>query len=154
MNKLLQLGFLLVFIVSCRLDGTDTGNPGTPDMSSPTTDVQTASEISEIIDASCSLLSQCEGSTLQECKSKVFAQTNVDTELGLNPGDYTTMSSIHSAVLNGGLDPDASAHAQCLQDIDALSCAATEVIDAYDPGLTNPYAGLADMLPLSCESIF
>lgn len=151
--KILQLTFLLSLLVSCKIDGTDTGNPG---LDVPASGEYPISEmfLGKVVEASCELLNRCHGGSITNCPQGIFSQTNIDTEIGLFPSDYRDLAAVQTALVNGDLTADFQALDLCAQEIEALSCAVAEVSDAYDPTLTNPLEGVAAMLPLSCTGIF
>lgn len=146
--------FILIFFifttVGCKRDGTDTGNPI---WSSP---VVAATDTYNMVRAACVLVTSC--NTLNEVEACLTQQmTSVDygVKFGLPvPNQTWTLQQIISAEVLGDIVPNNAHVLICVNDISQLNCADGNVVQAYDPLLSEPYQNLSGLLPASCQSAF
>lgn len=150
---------ILLFQLTGCLDGTDTGNPGQTSGDNLTSPINNDGggklpPLSSFVDAICTKLSSCEGSTIINCDADVYAQTNIDNEIGLTPGDFTDLNEVEDGIKTSTITLNTTARDQCILDINSLTCGNPAVTAAYDDMASNPFEGVAAMLPVSCQSLF
>ena len=152
-------------MLSC---GTEVGNPltvfqsGTDDSDEPENNDSDASLTTfsanlEVV--VCTKLSECYASTLTEknCLSAIPAVDGFDIELGLVGANYNSLSDVKTAESNSLITPNSTSSAQCLNDIKALTCTDSEVINAYDISNPTDYSNLYLITPVgagSCNDVF
>ena len=146
-----------ILLCSCKIEGTDTGNPGF-NYDNPSTPVGNEelfpTEIYELTITICSPLSPCEGEVIDGCFDSVFEMDNINMEVGLRPGAFKTLREIHIAVVNKVLEPDIVAYEHCSLQIEAMACTDGKVKNAYNKNHPRPFLGVAKMLPRACRHIF
>ncbi|MEM7646711.1 MAG: hypothetical protein AAF203_07375 [Pseudomonadota bacterium] len=150
MKKMMRL-LLCLLLTACLNDGTDTGNPGL--IEGDPMDGVTSSFLTQFADSICMRLGECEGGPLSGCRSDLFDQDNIDTEIGVGDLDYPTLGDINTAQVMGDLTGNTDDLITCIQDIEALSCSDSDVMNAYDPMASNPYVGVATIIPGTCSTI-
>ena len=143
------LFFLCLTLCSCLNEGTDVGNPGFNNMIG-----DAGRPTIRLTITTCNLLSDCEGETIDNCSTDVLKQTNIDTELGLAADDFPDLEAINKAEFDGLITANTDSLQACDDDIKALSCSDSSVQGAYHSLASNPYEGVAAMLPTSCQGVF
>ena len=157
MSAILRMSLILAVAIlpavgpSC---GTETGNPtgASQTLSTPLTAAES------IRDALCERLVECHsGLTVADCLAGVNAATNIDTELGLSAGVYSSYSAIITAERNVEITAASSPSAACTVLIDALECTDPAVQAAYDSGSPDDFSNVAPMIPGasgSCPDVY
>jgi hypothetical protein len=143
----LLLGVAVLGCKNSELGGTGTGNPG-----GESTDGNSFPQ--NVADAVCSRLSHCNSGALSfsTCRAAVYAESNIDTEIGLAVGQYPNLQAVIEAESAMTLIKNVLAASQCLADIAALSCADALVQAAYQPANPDPFVGVAAMIPTAAGS--
>ncbi len=164
-KKLLNASYLLVFAIlllnfnNCsrpisfgqdgalsnlpRFQGIIVGNP----MSSKT-----------LLANICSTISTCHSHISEaDCEAGVLKTTGIAFQLGIPKGTMNLYSDIVQAESGGSLHADAIAVSSCTSAIQQLTCSDSLVQKAYDPLASDPFAGVAFMIPTtlgSCPAVF
>jgi hypothetical protein len=148
-------------IMSC---GTEVGNPLTA-LNNEGSDDPVDSDASLSLFSSnletgvCTKLFECYSSTLSKvaCLNAISIVDGFDTELGLDGGNYNSLSDIKTAESSSLITPDSTSSSQCLSDISALVCTDSEVINAYDISNSTNYSSFYLIVPSgagSCNDVF
>lgn len=176
--------FSCLAVTSCGIGGTETGNPqpgaqeeggdtggdsgGDSGDDSPSggdemgdnepQGAAAASSAEQILNSLCSKLVSCyETLTDTNCKSGMLEASNIDSELGLNEGAYTSYQAIIDAEVVGEIIVDTRSVAQCQTDIEALTCTDPSVVAAFDPDDADNFNDVFRMIPNgsdSCEGVY
>jgi hypothetical protein len=150
---------LLMFLSSC---GTETGNPIIDNLTgSPAQDDSTniSSYSSSLVGTICTKLVSCHSSflTLDNCLVGTKVQSNLDTELGLTDGDYSTYQDIIDAESNSSLTTNNTEAIQCLADISIFTCSDANVLNAFNAGSPTDFSNVYKIIPTgagSCNDFF
>ncbi|MCJ8275694.1 MAG: hypothetical protein HRT44_10645 [Bdellovibrionales bacterium] len=156
MMKLKILFSLLFLLVAC---GTDTGNPGaTPesgegfDNAIGVIDRPGDEVIPTLVDVICDRFTDCGTSTFKSCKSSLYALDEIDTEIGLPEGAYSSLKEVHNAFTDEALKESPDDFNQCLADIQASSCSDLDFTQQPHPD-NNDFAGSSVVIPSSCSNM-
>lgn len=146
MRYIFMLSLLLT--VSCKYQGTDTGNPV------PVNGSTTATYL--IISTVCAKVESCQIlADTDDCISQNLSSTDFGIKLGLPLAQQSwSLSKIDVEEDLGNIMPNLVNTKQCVVDLGALTCAEPVVQDAYDVSLLNPYEKVKDVLPASCATVF
>ncbi len=138
----------LIVALACGCGGTNTGNPPYPANSTgaPSTAAQT------VLDAACAKLTACFTSlTPAQCDSGIEAQTNLGATFGLSAG-FGSFQSIIDAETSGSIHANSTAEAQCVSDLNALSCSGNAVQSAYSASAPSDFSQVFSLFPTSPSS--
>ncbi len=156
--RFLQLLLICLLLSSCLVEGTDTGNPGIECDSfgdcQANSDPESLTSISAVVDSLCLLINECEGPSTSSCQSSLYEQDNIDTEVGLDDLAFASVQEIINAERQGLIQADLDVLGLCIEDIEKIDCSDSGVDDSFDPGLTNPYEKTANVIPVSCSSLY
>lgn len=164
--------FLTIFILLCLVSaanlqgcgqgcgGTETGNPACGegiDETGPFSDeTQTAAE--RILDSLCNKLTECFDSLTQsECQTGVLGTDQIDNELGLTEGSFSSYLEIINAERGETISADSDALNTCLSDIRILDCSDEGVQAAYSEADPDNFDNVENMVPAgidSCEGVY
>jgi len=131
--------------------GTGVGNAlhsGT-DFSSAHSDLSTV----QIMNAMCSKIISCHGGP-NNCSAEIQQVQTIDTEIGLTADAYINYNAVIAADFSKDILANTKATNDCVTDLDNLACDDTAVQNAYQPGDAQPFAQVADILPVSCQGVF
>ncbi|MGE0762141.1 MAG: hypothetical protein AB7N80_02570 [Bdellovibrionales bacterium] len=111
--------------------------------------------VNKIMSAICTAITTCHTQVSQsQCEIGIFATTGFAAPLGLAPA-YDTMERIGEAEVAGTLIGNSTSTSNCSQQVQSLSCSSTEVQNAYQPMLSNPFAEAAAIaLGSSCNQVY
>lgn len=158
--------FICVLLcVSCGAGGTDTGNPSAIDSGtgdSPTSDCDSCSPaisltgIEQIVTSVCEKLVSCSSTLTQaNCEAGVFAQSNIDTEIGLPINTYSDLEAVLEAELDDVLTYNSTELSSCLTSIDQLSCQSSNVTLAYRASAPSNFTNVYQLIPVSsCSQVY
>lgn len=106
----------------------------------------------------CSTLSSCHPElSLAACETGILNTTGIETQLGLAKGSMKIFSEIVQAETDGALRGDVAAMSSCTSEIQKLTCSDTLVQSAYSSSASDPFAGVAFMIPTTpgtCPVVF
>jgi hypothetical protein len=112
----------------------------------------------KVVAALCQVISRCESDlTLNQCQSAIVNADGIDYQLGLTSGSDQTFLQIINAEQSLALVGNSAATDTCLVAIESLSCSDSSVENAYDPAASQPFSGVATMIPTtpgSCPEVF
>ncbi len=146
-----------LFLCACRPIGTGTGNPATTSNGETvTTDPGSPLYEFNMLEASCAILMKCNDDlNMKDCLAGAGAETEIDDEIGITPHVFIDFAEIMEAERQGQFSENAAAKHDCITDMLVLRCDSTAVKNAYDIAHTSdPFAGLAEMFPVSCAKVF
>lgn len=160
---------LLIFLflnISC---GTEVGNPlvdlnagnGDDNSGDPSQDNSgnLTSFSSQLKTRMCEKLVECYSSTIiqTECENSISDVDGFDSELGLDPSDYSMYSEIQEDEDADHIIANSIYSLQCLEDINDLICSDAEVINAYNSSAPSDYSSTFEIIPAgsgSCNDSF
>lgn len=124
------------YLVSCKLDGTNTGNP---DMySSPAIENQGAINLGYQI---CSKISTCYvGASIDNCVIQISTLSNYTSELGTTASTYSTLNDLRNAEISNLVSPNQTNFVNCKQAIIDLSCSDALVQSGYSASDASNYS--------------
>jgi hypothetical protein len=102
----------------------------------------------------CGTINRCDSrSTFDSCSVGLLSAF-INAQLGA-PSSCANFSAVQEAEALGQLNFNSAALEICSSSINSLSCGDPLVLGAYNPSLSNPYAGAGNLLPLygSCSSV-
>lgn len=140
------MNFFIIALFGVLLLSCDIGTGGTSGAG--------AQVVLSLPTVACEKINECEGFDQASCVNSFFILDNIDSEIGLTPGDYVDFNAVRRDVADELIIEDAAASLICLDELRNLSCALPAVDAAYDPILINPLQNLEGMLPVSCANIF
>ena len=149
----------LTTLAGCACGGTETGNCGAQfgALQSAGDSIGALPSI-QLREAICSKLTACDASlSTSDCREGIGALSTLDTELGLAAGAYSDFDELVSEELEGDVSSSASALAECVTAIGALSCTDAPVQDAWDPGSPTDFDAVEAMIPSdpgSCPDVY
>lgn len=144
--KTVLTALLLFLNLSC---GTGTGNPelvgANPSQGSAVNEL--------VLTSICTVLSNCRGLPVAECSTGLREQRTFGPRLGLAPTNQDSLAELISKSSSGVLNTDRVAALSCQSEINALTCDAPAVQNAYRPELADPLLHSSEMLGPSCQSV-
>jgi hypothetical protein len=148
--KYIYLIGILFFTISCKYQGTDTGNPLT------TVPAIQGSATYIVAETACDQVASCDSSaSASVCLQANQNLTSFGIKLGLSIEDSDwTLTEIILHEYSGDIVADQNALDACTVQIQNLSCSNTDIQNAHDINLVNPYEKLSEILPSSCGNIF
>jgi hypothetical protein len=149
----IALGLLVLSYNACSmpdrfssLHGTETTNPFSTQASS------------EILYTICSVLDRCNGPSqvpFNVCMSGVPTVGGIGSRLGLAANAFNPYSTLENAESSGAITANLAAANTCVDTINNLQCSNTNVVNAYNPASSTPFAAVALMIPISaCGQVF
>lgn len=151
----------LIFFTLLAGCGTDTGNPfhsgDSRSSAGDTWPIQIGEEpfSFSLAKTVCSKLSQCHADlTFSACTTHFYLIENIDTEVGLPEGTYSTINAIYDAEKNEEIVANTSASAACINDYNKLTCSDVEIVNSWIPENSSPMLRFAESLPTSCINVF
>lgn len=153
-------GVLIIFLLfnGC---GTEVGNPikeatvpGSGEVQDPLT--LTSSALRGKV---CDKLVECFPSQFNadNCANIINNVDGFDDAFNLNNSSYNDYEDIEEAEKNELIEVSSTEGTQCQDDIEALSCTDSEVINAYDESNSSDYTQLYNIIPIgsgSCQDTF
>lgn len=141
----------LIFIASCKDNGTETGNPLISDVAAQ------SSRAYKITESACRKVISCateiddEDQALSQCLNKQLLSKDYVSKLGLTT-DYSdwTLFEIIYAETDQKIVADEPAKIRCINQIDSLNCSNAE-IQAVS---IESYLGISNVLQSSCQDVF
>lgn len=153
---MIKLVLILLLAVSC---GTETGNPAKPTeysghTPSPSQGDASSYNLEEVLETICGKLASCSNKTLTktDCKVGVKTNTQFDTEFGLTDGTYADYAAMITAQSNNTLTSKYTESAQCLTDINNLSCSDNEITNAWNSASPNDFSNAHEIVPAGSGS--
>jgi len=110
----------------------------------------------EILFAICSVLDRCQAQVpFDVCMSGVPTVNGIGMRLGLAPGVDNPYSALESAEASGAISANLLQANTCVDTINNLSCTNTNVVNAYNPSSSSPFAAVPFMIPIgACGQVF
>lgn len=107
----------------------------------------------------CILIVNCDlGANAKTCTTEISSLNGFGAELGLSQSAYSSLSSISTAEASGEIVPNVVNYNQCMADLQGLSCNISQVKNAYDASLANPFSNAIGILPITpsgaCAHVF
>lgn len=132
---------LMILLPGC---GTDSGNPS----AIPNFDGVTASPV-------CLKLNSCFVGVPANCSDLLAVAPNYTTALGLDPMVYPDLTSAVQGLKDGNLSIDNAKEDVCNAAIGNLSCASTEVTNAYSASSPNDFSNAYHLLSadVACQQM-
>ncbi len=149
--KFILILFFILALVSCKREGTETGNPEY----SPVVGTEDSATY-KIAKMACAKVTSCQAlDELDVCMAGQIFSTTYGEPLGLAVEIQSLpLWQIMQSELNLQITPDTSNSILCLNQIDDLNCSESSVMQAYDPLLEEPYQNVSGVLPPVCQSVF
>ncbi|MBT4761956.1 MAG: hypothetical protein HOO06_09690 [Bdellovibrionaceae bacterium] len=168
MNRLINIVFMLFalqLLSSCDSNcGTVTGNPFSCAKEKIPSHANTGSPIitdyfsTSLRSFTCQRISTCHNNiTATECNNEFLNITNIDTEIGLSSGVYTSFSDIQVAEQNNNISANVTQGNLCLTELNTITCENTLMQNAYDSTALSPLEGVAQLISqgtTSCQATF
>lgn len=133
----LPILFLMTTGCGIRFLGTNTGNPPGIDSSSPAVPYEGALKLGSSI---CSKISSCyPASAFNTCLQSVVNISGYTSEMGVTASTYPTLTDLRNAELALQVTANTTNFDSCIQAIEALSCADSNVQNAYSIATPNAY---------------
>ena len=170
MKTKLTILFLISFsVLSCKLEGTDTGNPlvdpnqGQCGKMNKSTGVQMSCVLSPIpleqVWAICTKLNSCRGVDRSTCSKIVQNQPELSKELDV---PFDTYAALHSEYQKRKVAVDVPLFNSCMKAIDELDCHSSVIQNAVAIDNSNPdtvltnYSNVHSILTAdpSCKSVY
>jgi hypothetical protein len=147
MIKIFVLCFVL-FIVACKRDGTETGNP------LPGSATNASSYL--IVESACRKVLGC--NDLFQLSACIEGQLSIDSfgeKFGLAAEQQQwTLFEIMMAEIEGTIQSNNSQVQLCISEVTSLSCSDSAVQQSYIPSADKPYQNLYQVLPQICQNAF
>ena len=142
---------LLVFLfIGC---GTETGNPIQEGSVMPGDSTNSDLLTYRLADNVCDKLIECydEVTSVSDCINQVLSVDGFDDALDLN-SSYSNLREIFNDERDSVLTSNSTEAAQCITDINALSCSDSEVINAFNSSSPNDYSNTPNIVPTNAGS--
>lgn len=143
---------LLLFIVSCNGQGTNTGNPDKDaDGSMPNSEL--LNPVDKIVSTLCTRIQTCYPSAnVTTCTLQIPSLVGFTDELNFNP-PYTNLSELKTDYSNGAVTVNDTALTSCLGSISQLACSNSLMTTAYSTSQPTNFATLFYLFRASTQCL-